>query len=174
MGLGPLHSISLAAAREMAAECRRLRVAGIDPIEDRKRKLAKARLEDARSVTFAQCAKAYLDAHAGSWRSAKYVKQWERTMDAYAGPIIGALPVQDVDVSMVMKVLEPVWMSKPETATRLRERIEQVLDWAKTRSYRQGENPARWRGHLENLLPSPSKVRRVRHHPALPYEQTML
>jgi len=92
-------------------------------------------------------------------------------MERYSGALIGSLPVQDVDVSLVMKVLEPIWMSKPETATRMRERIEQVLDWAKVRGYREKENPARWRGHLQNLLPNSSKVRRVKHHPALPYAQ---
>jgi hypothetical protein len=169
MGLGPLHTVSLALARGKAEEYRRLRMTGIDPIEARKQSIARTRLESARGITFSQCAKAYLEAHGPAWRNAKYAKQWGRTMETYAGPVLGRLPVQDVDVALIMKVLEPVWVAKSETATRLRERIEQVLDWAKVRGYRDGENPARWRGHLENLLPSPSKVRRVKHHPALPY-----
>jgi len=171
MGLGPLHAVSLSAARAKAADCRRARIAGTDPIEARKRELTKVRLAAAKSITFAQCAEAYLVVHSVAWRSAKYAKQWGRTMERYSGALIGSLPVQDVDVSLVMKVLEPIWMSKPETATRMRERIEQVLDWAKVRGYREKENPARWRGHLQNLLPNSSKVRRVKHHPALPYAQ---
>lgn len=169
MGLGPLHAVSLSDARTKATECRRLRVDGFDPIEARKVERDKARLAAARALTFKDAADAYINAHQAGWRNAKHAAQWRSTLDAYAGPVFGSLPVQDVDVSLIMKVLEPIWATKTETASRIRGRIEAVLDWATVRGYRRGDNPARWRGHLENLLPQRSKVQRVEHHRALPY-----
>jgi integrase len=206
MGLGPLHAIPLADARKRAAECRRMRVDGIDPIEARSehrswKKLEAARgmtfdacaaayldahndgwrnakhrerwkkLEAARGMTFDACAAAYLDAHNDGWRNAKHREQWRNTLSSYAGPIFGSLPVQGVDLPLVMKALVPIWKAKPETASRLRGRIEAVLDWAKVRGYRVGENPARWRGHLDKLLPARAKIQKVVHHPALPYSE---
>jgi integrase len=103
------------------------------------------------------------------WRNAKHAEQWQNTLDTYAGPVFGNLPVQAVDTALVEKVLKPIWSSKTETASRVRGRIEAVLDWATVQKYRKGENPARWRGHLDKLFPSRSKVRKVEHHPALPY-----
>jgi integrase len=108
-------------------------------------------------------------AHKAGWRNAKHGDQWRNTLAAYAYPLIGALPVQQIDAGLVIRILEPIWATKTETANRVRRRIEAVLDAAKARGHRLGENPARWRGHLENLLPKQSKVRRVKHHPALPY-----
>ncbi len=169
MGLGPLHAVSLSDARTKATECRRLRADGFDPIEARKLERDKARLAAARALTFKDAADAYIKAHQAGWRNAKHAAQWCSTLDTYAGPVFGSLPVQDVDVSLITKVLEPIWATKTETASRLRGRIEAVLDWATVRGYRRGDNPARWRGHLENLLPQRSKVQRVEHHPALPY-----
>jgi len=169
MGLGPLHAVSLADARTRAAECRRLRADGVDPIEARKLERGKARLAAARALSFRDAADAYINAHQAGWRNAKHAAQWRSTLETYAGPVFGSLPVQDVDVSLIMKVLEPIWATKTETASRLRGRIEVVLDWATARGYRQGDNPARWRGHLGNLLPQPARVQRVKHHPALPY-----
>ena len=128
-----------------------------------------AKLESAKAITFDACAEAYVEANKSGWRNEKHAAQWTSTLRTYAYPVFGSLPVQSVDTAMVMKVLEPIWTTKTETASRLRGRIECVLDWAKTREYRQGENPARWRGHIENLLPARSKVRKVEHHPALPY-----
>jgi integrase len=122
-------------------------------------------------MTFRQCAEAYVAAHKAGWRNAKHARQWTSTLATYAYPVFGSLPVQRIDVGLVMKVVEPIWQTKTETAGRLRGRIENVLDWASTRGYRQGDNPARWRGHLENLLPKRGKVRKVRHHPALPYQE---
>ena len=170
MGLGPLHTISLSDARAKATDCRQLRLAGVDPIEARKEGVAKARLEAAKAITFKDAAEAYIESHRAGWRNAKHADQWRATLDAYAYPVLGSLPVQSVDVTLVMKILEPIWTSKTETATRVRGRIECVLDWASARGYRLGDNSARWRGHLENLLPKRSKVQAVQHHPALPYE----
>lgn len=169
MGLGPVHAIPLAEARKRVAECRRMRIDGIDPIEVRQAKRSDKRLEAARAMTFDACAAAYIDAHKSAWRNAKHRDQWRNTLSSYASPIFGSLPVQAVDIGLVMKALEPVWSSKPETASRLRGRVEAVLDWATVRGYRKGENPARWRGHLDKLLPARSKVRQVEHHAALPY-----
>jgi len=171
MGLGATHTIGLAEARERARECRRLRLDGIDPIEARKIARAQARLDAAKAVTFKDCAERYIASHGAGWRSRTHAAQWPSTFRRYIYPVFGSLPVQGVDVGLVLKVLEPIWTAKPETASRVRGRIESVLDWATARGYRQGENPARWRGHLQNLLPTKSKVRRVKHHAALPYAE---
>ena len=171
MGLGATHTIGLAEAREMARECRRLRLDGIDPIEARKVARAQARLAAAKAVTFKNCAERYIASHQAGWRSLAHAAQWPSTLGRYVYPVFGSLPVQAIDVGLVLKALEPIWTAKPETAGRVRGRIESVLDWATSRGYRQGDNPARWRGHLENLLPTKSKVRRVKHHAALPYAE---
>jgi integrase len=171
MGMGPLHTIGLAEARARAAERRRQRHDGIDPIEARRAEKQQARLGAALSITFKLCAERYIAAHKAGWRNAKHAAQWPSTLEAYAYPDIGALPVQAIDTALVMKVLEPVWTAKPETASRLRGRIEAILDWAKVRGFRTGENSARWRGHLDKLLPATSKVRRIEHHAALPYAE---
>jgi len=122
-------------------------------------------------MTFKACAEAYIEAHKAGWRNAKHANQWANTLATYAYPVFGGEPVQAVDVALVTKVLEPIWTTKTETASRVRGRIESVLDWATARGYRKGDNPARWRGHLENLLPRRTKVQRVQHHPALPYAE---
>jgi len=169
MGIGSLNAVSLAEARVRASECRRMCSAGIDPIEARKAERERARIEAAKAITFKDAAERYIKAHEAGWHNAKHVMQWRNTIATYAEPIIGKLPVQAVDVGLVVKVLEPIWTTKAETATRLRGRIEAVLDWATARGYRTGENPARWRGHLQNLLPNISRTRRIQHHAALPY-----
>jgi integrase len=169
MGLGSCIIVTLNEARDRAAECRRLREKGIDPIEARREARQQGALEKAKTLKFRDAAAAYIAAHRAGWRNDKHVRQWENTLAAYADPIIGALSVQAVDTSLMCKVLEPIWMTKPETAGRVRGRIESILDWAKVRGYRSGENPARWRGHLDHLLPARSKVRKVEHHRALPY-----
>jgi len=171
MGLGPVHTIPLGDARKRAAECRRMRLDGIDPIEARSEHRSWKKLEAAMGMTFDACAAAYLDAHKDGWRNAKHREQWRNTLSSYAGPVFGSLPVQAVDLTLVMKALEPIWKAKPETASRLRGRIEAVLDWATVRGYRKGENPARWRGHLDKLLPARAKIQKVEHHPALPYSE---
>ncbi|MGE5272006.1 MAG: tyrosine-type recombinase/integrase [Thiohalocapsa sp.] len=171
MGLGPTHTVTLAEARQKALDCRKLRLEGHDPIAERRAKRMAARLEAAKGITFQECASAYIAAHKAGWRNAKHAAQWPFTLATYAYPKIGVLPVQAVDVGLVLAVVEPIWSAKPETASRLRGRIESVLDWASARGYRTGENPARWRGHLDNLLPPRSKVKTVEHHAALPYRE---
>jgi integrase len=169
MGLGPLYTVGLAEAREKARQCRHLRLDGNDPIEVRKATRTQAKLDAAKAMTFAQCAERYIASHKAGWKNPKHAAQWPATLRTYVNPVFGSLPVQSIDVGLVMKAIEPLWTVKPETAGRVRGRIERILDWATTRGYRQGENPARWRGHLENLLPKKSKVRRVEPHAALPY-----
>jgi integrase len=169
MGLGSLATFGLAQARVKAAECRRLTYEGIDPIDARRSARIAAALDLAKSLTFTDCAEQYIGAHRAGWRNAKHAAQWRTTVATYAEPVIGALSVQTIDTALVMKILEPLWSTKPETAARLRGRIEAVLDWATARGYRQGENPARWRGHLDKLLPARSKMRKVKHHAALAY-----
>jgi integrase len=171
MGLGPTHTVSLAEARQKALECRKMRLDGHDPIEARKAERTKARLDAAKVMTFEACAARYIAAHKAGWKNDKHAAQWPATLSTYVHPVFGSLPVQAVDVGLVMKAIEPIWTAKPETASRVRGRIESILDWATARGYRQGENPARWRGHLENLLPKKTKVRRVEHHAALPYPE---
>jgi integrase len=171
MGLGPLHDVPLAAARVAASEKRELRRAGVNPIKARNDALDASRLDAARSITFRDAAERYMAAHNAGWRNAKHADQWRSSLETYAYPVLGALPVQGVDVALVMKVLEPIWATKTETASRVRQRIESILDWASARGYRLGENPARWRGHIDKLLPSRSKVQKVEHYPALPYDE---
>jgi integrase len=169
MGLGPLHAVSLADARSAAEKCRHMCHQDIDPIEARRAQRAQAALETAKAITFKECAEAYIEAHKAGWRNAKHADQWTNTLASFAYPAIGDLSVQAVDTPLVLKVLEPIWAVKTETASRVRGRIEAVLDWAMARGYRRGENPARWRGHLDKLLPARAKVRKVKHHSALPY-----
>jgi len=171
MGLGPLALYGLAEARARALDARRKRHEGIDPIEARRAERARQALDVAKAITFKQCAESYIAAHRAGWRNDKHAAQWSATLAAYAYPTIGALPVQAVDTGFVLKVLEPIWITKPETASRLRGRIESILDFAKVRELRDGENPARWRGHLDKLLPARSKVRAITHHAALPYAE---
>jgi len=171
MGLGSLYTISLADARERARECRKLRLEGVDPIEERRGRRLAERLEEAKAITFAECASAYIGAHRTGWKNGKHAAQWPSTLATYVYPVFGDHPVHAIDTTLVMKVIEPIWTEKPETASRIRGRIEAVLDWATARGYRAGENPARWKGHLQNLLPKRSKVRQVKHHAALPYAE---
>jgi integrase len=171
IGLGSLKAVGLAAARAKASECRALLADGIDPIAARRAERAQQVLEAARGMTFDNCADAYIKAHSCAWKNQKHIAQWRATIRTYVSPVFGSLPVQAVDVALVMKVLEPIWTAKPETAARIRGRIESVLNWAKARGYRTGENPARWKGHIDNLLPARGKIAKVKHHAALPYNQ---
>jgi len=170
MGLGSCSLRSLSEARARALEARKLLLDGADPIEARKAsKRAKAR-EDAKALTFDDCAKAYIESNRSSWSNAKHAAQWETTIANYVSPAFGKLAVRDIDTGLVMRALEPIWERVPETATRVRNRIELVLDWATAREYRKGENPARWRGHLDKLLPKPSKLKSEKHFAALPFD----
>jgi integrase len=169
LGLGSATAIPLKRARELAAEARQLRAEGVDPVEKRRSDRAAKRVASSRSVTFEQCASAYITAHEAGWRNAKHRYQWRATLRDYALPLLGHLPVQDIDTGLVMQVIEPLWRSKTETASRTRQRIEAILDWATVCEYRQGANPARWRGHLQKLLPAKAKVTAVEHLAAMPY-----
>jgi integrase len=171
MGLGPTHAVTLAQARERAAGCRSTLFEGRDPIDERRSQRERERAERAHSVTFRKCAETLMSSHSAGWKNEKHRRQWQSTLETYAYPVLGSLSVSAVDVALVLRVLEPIWHEKTETATRVRGRIEQVLDWAKARGYRYGENPARWRGHLDKLLPARNKIAKVRHHPALPYSK---
>jgi integrase len=171
-GEGP-GSVTLAEARERVAELRRGIKAGIDPLAARDAEAvaqkAAAQQAAAHAVTFRAVAELYMGAHETAWRNAKHRDQWRSTLATYAFPFFGELPVGDVLTAHVMSALAPVWNEKPETASRVRGRIESVLDYATARGWRTGENPARWRGHLANLLPARGKVARVEHHAALPW-----
>ena len=169
MGLGPVHTIGLPRARELARECRELRLQGIDPIAHRRAALAVRRVSDAKAMTFRRCADAFVASHEAGWRNASHRSQWTNTLVQHVHPTLGNLPVAAIDTALVMKTIEPIWKTIPETASRVRGRIEAILDWAKVSAFRTGENPARWRGHLDHLLPSRAKVQRIKHHAAMPY-----
>jgi integrase len=165
-GLG---RIALADAREERDKCRQLLRQGIDPIAAGKARRAAVRLAGVNSKTFQWCTEQFHAAHCASWTNQKHAKEWLASMRAHVLPKIGSVTVADIDTAAVVRALEPPWRDVPETASRLRSRIESVLDWARVHGYRSGENPARWKGHLDNLLPSRQKRERVRHHAALPY-----
>ena len=167
MGLGGFPDVSLADARKKAKEKREVVSDGGDPIEDRRAARSARLATQAASVSFKFCALAYIDTHEAGWRNPKHAQQWRNTLATYAYPVMGEVMVRDVALPQVMSILEPIWKTKTETASRLRGRIESVLDWATSRGYRDGLNPARWKGHLDALLPEPGKVARVVHHPAL-------
>ena len=171
MGLGPVGVLSLAKARERAIECRQQRLAGLDPIEQRNAGRRVQQLEQARAITFKQAAEQCIESKKHEWKNAKHAQQWVNTLTTHAFPTIGKLSISAVETGLVLKVLNPLWVTKPETASRLRQRMEVIWDWCKARGYVTGENPARLRGHLDMLLAKTSKVKRVKHHPALPYKQ---
>lgn len=164
MGLGGYPDVPLSEARERARQARRLIDNGSDPIGERRR----ARLALRNALTFRECAAHTIEAKRPEWKNAKHAAQWSATLDTYAVPIIGSLPVDQVEVRHVLEVLTPIWEKKTETASRLRSRIESVLAWATVSGYRSGDNPARWRGNLDVLLPKPSRVSKVTHHRAVP------
>jgi integrase len=174
IGLGAAGSdgISLAAARDLASALRLKVKAGTDPLEEREREateaLATAQAAQIASITFKAVAEAYITTNEGSWRNDKHRQQWRNTLASYVYPVVGDLPVADVGTAHVLNILEPIWKDKPETASRIRGRIETVLDAAKARGYRDGENPARWRGHIAQILPARSRLTRG-HHKAMPY-----
>jgi integrase len=179
MGLGPVDLISLAEAREAARDSRKLLLQNVDPIEHRRQQQMAAALAKARAVSFEECARDYVKDQRAGWKNEKHADQWTSTLENWVFPIIGKLPVDGVTTDLVMKVLkQPVgtgpdaptfWTARTETASRVRGRIETVLDWARAKKLRDGENPARWKGSLDKLLPSKSQVAPVQHHKALPY-----
>lgn len=169
-GLGPLRDVSLEQARQAARDARMVLRAGMDPIDRRRQERSETARERASAVTFGYCADRYIAAHAASWRNEKHGKQWRTTLDTYAAPLL-PMAVASIETPDVLRALEPIWSSKTETATRVRQRIEAVLDWAAARKYRGTENPARWRGHLDKLLPQPTKLKKVTPRAALPYAE---
>ncbi|MDH7972764.1 integrase arm-type DNA-binding domain-containing protein [Sphingomonas sp. AR_OL41] len=169
MGLGGYPDVTLAGAKEAARMARDKIRNGVDPIAERTAARSALLSAHGKSMNFEAAALAYIAAHESGWRNAKHIQQWRNSLEGYAYPVIGKLLVRDVDLTHVMKILEPMWETKTETATRLRGRIEQVLDWATVRGYRDGLNPARWRGHLDKLLTAPNKLAKVKHHQALPW-----
>ena len=171
MGLGGYPSVTLAQARDLARAAREKVKAGIDPIEEGRAARSAQAATRAAALTFEQCAAKYIEANKAGWKNDKHTQQWGNTLAQHAFPVMGKLLVRDVALSHVLAVLEPMWQTKTETASRLRGRIESVLDWATARKYRSGENPARWRGHLDKLLPRPSRVAKVEHHTALPIDE---
>ena len=170
-GLGSYSDVSLEEARASATVSRKLKQAGIDPIDHKRQELAQTRLYAAKGVSFKEASLQYIESHKFGWTSRKHEAQWGKSLEQHAYPVIGDLPIQSIDVGLVLKVLEPIWNTKTETASRIRQRLENICDWAKVRGYREGENPARWRGHLDQLLPKPSKVARIKHLPALHYSE---
>lgn len=171
IGLGAFPEVGLADARDKARATRAEIRDGVDPVEKRREARSLRVAAQTAGMTFDQCAAAYIKAHREGWKNPKHAQQWENTLATYAGPVIGAMLVRHVETPHVLAVLEPIWREKTETASRLRGRLESILDWATVRSEREGLNPARWRGHLDKLLPAQSKVSKVEHHAALPWRE---
>lgn len=172
MGLGSARLVGLSAAREAALAARRQASSGVDPVDARLEARTEASAKQALTMTFRKCAEAYMTTYASSWKNVKHRWQWQNTLDVHVYPVFGDHLVDKVDVALVTRVLDPIWLTKTETATRVRGRIEAILDWASVRGYRAGENPARWRGHFQKALPNLKKAVRVRHYPALPFAET--
>jgi integrase len=171
MGLGPLHAVTLKEARERARAARLLLVDGIDPIDHRRAERAKLAAAKAKAMTFREAAQAYFDQHETKWRSATHRAQFITTLKTYAYPVLGNMSVADIDTAAVLRAVEPHWLTKTETMNRTRGRIESVLDWATVRGYRSGDNPARWKGHLGEVLPGRSDIAKPVHLAAMPYHE---
>ena len=171
MGLGSYPDVSLAEAREKASELRKLTRQSIDPLLEKRKQVSVIRAAISKAIIFDDASAKYIEAHKASWKNEKHAEQWTNTLKTYASPIIGSVDVSLIDTGHIMRILEKdnFWNEKTETASRVRGRIESVLDWATVRKYRTGENPARWKGHLDKLLPARTKVKKVEHHPALPW-----
>jgi integrase len=171
MGLGSFPEVSLADAREIAFQKRTLVRQGIDPIEQRRAVRAQVKAEEESNLSFKLCASKYIESHRKGWKNVKHSQQWEATLEKYAYAVIGEINSREVTLKEILKIIEPIWETKTETASRLRGRIEAVLDWATVRGYREGTNPARWKGNLDTLLPARSKVAKVKHFEALPWDK---
>jgi integrase len=169
MGLGPYPLVSLSEARAKARTAKRLLIDGVDPLDVKRKARNEALLQMARTKTFKECAEQYIETHDTDWSNAKSRAAWISTFKNYVYPKIGALPVGEIDTAVVLDILEPLWSRAPTVASRVRGRIESVIGWAGARGYRSSENPARWKGHLEHILPSPTKI--TEHLPSLPYQQ---
>ena len=171
IGLGSYPGVTLATARKLANDHRDRIAQGINPLAERRANAEVARNDKAKAKTFRDCAEAYIAAHKGEWKNPKHAAQWSATLNSYAYPVFGSKPVDAIDSNLVLEVIEPLWTTKTETASRLRGRIEKVLGWATFRGFRHGENPARWKDHLDHHLPLRSDVRKVKHHASLPYAE---
>jgi integrase len=171
MGLGPLHTFNLAEARELARQARQQLKAGVDPIDARKAVKQAEKLKQAKTKTFAECADEYYAFHEAKWKNTKWRSQFKNTLRDYVLPKIGRLSIAAIDTGLVLQCIEPIWKTKTPTASRVRQRLQAVLDWAGVRNYREGDNPARWEGHLEHILPKASAVAKTQHHVALPYTE---
>jgi integrase len=169
MGLGSLNDVGLAEAREIARRYRNLVKEGKDPIWERDAEIARNLAASAVVMSFDKAAETYIAQHRSGWKNPTHAAQWPSSLKKYASPFIGKMSVADIDTPHVLKVLNPIWHAKPDTAKRVRGRIESILGWAKVQGYRTGDNPARWNDHLENALPAPSAVRKVKHQAALAY-----
>ena len=172
LGLGPYPLVALAEAREKTTDARRLRLEGIDPLAHRRNQLVALRRQQAKQAvpSFDECRNQYVASHRTGWRNIRHSHDWVRSLQTYVTPVFGSTPVDIIDTALVCKALEPIWRTRTETASRLRGRIEAVLNWAQTRGYRGNEpNPARWKGHLANILPAPRKVATAEHLAAMPY-----
>ena len=161
IGLGSILTVSLAQARAKASTHRQALAEGVEPLM--------ARQDNTQAYTFKECALRYIESHKSGWTNAKHAQQWTNSLADYAYPIMGDIPVKDIDEALIMEVLEPIWNTKTETASRVRCRIENILSWAAVLKYRDRYNPAQWRGNLEHVLPKPSRVKKIKHHKALPY-----
>ncbi|NIC39401.1 integrase arm-type DNA-binding domain-containing protein [Halomonas desiderata] len=170
IGLGGYPDTPLTSAREKAREAREKIQQGIDPVAERRTLRSALLAQQVRDITFEQCAAQVIKKKQAESRNAKHAQQWENTLKAYAYPVLGKMAIADVDLAHVLKVLKPEWETKTETMTRLRQRIEAVIAWATVHGHRSGDNPARWKGNLDAILPKPSKVTKVKHHKALPID----
>lgn len=170
MGLGSYPSVSLSTARELARDAKQLIMKGIDPIEERKEKLNQLKLEQAKRFTFKDASLAYIEIKEPEWKNIKHASQWRNTLATYAYPIIGSTPVADIELEHILGILRPIWLTKTETASRVRGRIEKIIDWAIFNKYRDQANPARWNGNLEFVLQQKNKIQKVKHHPAVQWE----
>jgi integrase len=162
---------TLAQARQKRTRAREMLESGIDPLEVKRAGKMAERIDKAKAMTFGLCAAEYIKEHQAEWKGEKHVKLWNGSLGKYVLPLIGGLPVSAIDTALVLKTLKPIWQTKTKTAGNVRSRIELILNWAKIHGYRDGENPARWKGHLENALPKPSKISKVKHLTALPYDE---
>ncbi|MDD5365335.1 MAG: integrase arm-type DNA-binding domain-containing protein [Gallionellaceae bacterium] len=171
MGLGGYPDVTLAGAREKARQIRDMADQGIDPILERRLKKSALAAELAKSITFSQAAEQFIKDKSPEWKNAKHAAQWSATLEQYAYPVIGKMHVMDIELPHILNILRPIWTTKTETASRLRGRIDNVLDWATVQGYRTGPSPARWKGHLDKLLAAPAKTAKVEHHAAMPYQQ---
>jgi hypothetical protein len=171
LGLGPLRLVPLKTARERARAAQLGLLDGIDPVQAKREARAAAALAAAKTYTFEAAAHEYYRTHERGWKNAKHRAQFISSLTAYAFPVIGKLSLASIDTGLVLKVIEPIWDEKTETANRVRGRIEKILDWATVRGYRSGDNPARWKGHIAEVLPARGRIKKTEHHPALPFDE---